>query len=76
MGGAVGPGFVLLTSHFLLLTCHYPGLTVRPSGLTPLRLSFPAMPIVPVKHALGEYEVHIEPGILLSLPELFGVALG
>ncbi len=34
------------------------------------------MPIVPVKHALGEYEVHIEPGILLSLPELFGVALG
>lgn len=33
------------------------------------------MPIVPVNHALGSYEVHIEPGILLSLPELFGVAL-
>jgi 3-dehydroquinate synthase len=34
------------------------------------------MPVVPVHHALGLYDVHIKPGILLSLPELLGAALG
>lgn len=34
------------------------------------------MPVVPVHHALGQYDVHIEPGILLSLPELLAGALG
>jgi len=34
------------------------------------------MPVVPVRHALGEYQVHVEPGILLSLPELLGQTLG
>ena len=34
------------------------------------------MPVVPIRHALGQYDVHIEPGILLLLPELFAAALG
>ena len=34
------------------------------------------MPVVPVHHALGQYDVHVEPGILLSLPELLAAALG
>ncbi len=34
------------------------------------------MPAVTVRHATGEYQVHIEPGILLALPELLGAALG
>jgi 3-dehydroquinate synthase len=34
------------------------------------------MPVVPVHHALGSYDVYVEPGILLSLPELFSAALG
>src|SRR5690606_10867055 len=34
------------------------------------------MPAVTVRHATGQYQVHIEPGILLSLPELLGGALG
>lgn len=34
------------------------------------------MPVVPVRHATGQYDVHIEPGILLSLPELLTAALG
>jgi 3-dehydroquinate synthase len=34
------------------------------------------MPIVPVRHGLGQYQVHVEPGILLSLPELLGQTLG
>lgn len=34
------------------------------------------MPVVPVRHGLGQYQVHVEPGILLSLPELLGQALG
>jgi 3-dehydroquinate synthase len=34
------------------------------------------MPVVPVHHALGLYDVHVEPGILLSLPELLGASLG
>ncbi|MEO8139147.1 MAG: 3-dehydroquinate synthase [Gemmatimonadota bacterium] len=34
------------------------------------------MAVVTVRHALGEYDVHVEPGILLSLPELLGAALG
>jgi 3-dehydroquinate synthase len=34
------------------------------------------MPLVPVHHALGQYDVHVEPGILLSLPELLAAALG
>ncbi len=34
------------------------------------------MPVVPVRHALGTYEVHVEPGVLLALPELLGGVLG
>jgi 3-dehydroquinate synthase len=34
------------------------------------------MPVIPVHHALGQYDVHVEPGILLSLPELLGRAVG
>lgn len=34
------------------------------------------MPAVTVRHATGQYQVHIEPGILLSLPELLGRTLG
>lgn len=34
------------------------------------------MPVVPVHHALGQYDVCVEPGILLSLPELLSAALG
>ena len=34
------------------------------------------MPVVPVRHATGQYDVHIEAGILLSLPELLTAALG
>lgn len=34
------------------------------------------MPVVPVRHATGQYQVHVEPGILLSLPELLTAALG
>lgn len=34
------------------------------------------MPVIPVHHALGQYDVQVEPGILLSLPELIGSALG
>jgi 3-dehydroquinate synthase len=34
------------------------------------------MPVVSVRHALGQYQVHVEPGILLSLPELFSQTLG
>ena len=34
------------------------------------------MPVVPVRHATGQYDVHIEPGILLSRPELLTAALG
>src|SRR5512143_135911 len=34
------------------------------------------MPIIPVRHALGHYDVHVEPGALLSLPELLQRALG
>ena len=34
------------------------------------------MPVVHVRHATGQYDVHIEPGILLSLPELLTAALG
>jgi len=34
------------------------------------------MPVVPVRHALGQYQVHIEPGILRSLPELLSQTLG
>lgn len=34
------------------------------------------MAVVTVRHALGEYDVHVEAGILLSLPELLGAALG
>lgn len=34
------------------------------------------MPVVTVAHATGRYDVHIEPGILLSLPELLQAALG
>ena len=34
------------------------------------------MAVVTVRHALGEYDVHVEPGILLSLPELLAAALG
>jgi 3-dehydroquinate synthase len=34
------------------------------------------MPVVPVHHATGHYDVHVEPGILLSLPELLQGALG
>lgn len=34
------------------------------------------MPVVPVHHALGQYDVHVEPGVLLSLPELLAAAMG
>ena len=34
------------------------------------------MPIVPVHHATGQYDVVIEPGSLLRLPELLASALG
>lgn len=34
------------------------------------------MPVVSVQHATGRYDVHIEPGILLSLPELLSATLG
>jgi 3-dehydroquinate synthase len=34
------------------------------------------MPIIPVRHALGQYDVHVEPGVLRTLPELLGAALG
>ncbi len=34
------------------------------------------MPAVTVRHALGQYQVQVEPGILLSLPQLLGQALG
>jgi len=34
------------------------------------------MPVIPVHHALGLYDVHVEPGALLSLPELLQRALG
>ena len=34
------------------------------------------MPVIPVHHALGVYDVHVEPGELLSLPERIGAALG
>jgi 3-dehydroquinate synthase len=34
------------------------------------------MPVIPVRHALGQYQVYVEPGILLSLPELIGSTLG
>ncbi|HMV31148.1 MAG: 3-dehydroquinate synthase [Gemmatimonadales bacterium] len=34
------------------------------------------MPVVPVRHATGQYDVHVEPGILLSLPELLSASLG
>lgn len=34
------------------------------------------MPVIPVHHALGQYDVCVEPGNLLSLPELLGAALG
>lgn len=34
------------------------------------------MPVVPVHHALGQYDVCVEPGILLSLPELLQGPLG
>ncbi len=34
------------------------------------------MPVVTVRHATGQYQVHIEAGILLSLPALLGAALG
>jgi 3-dehydroquinate synthase len=33
------------------------------------------MPVVPVHHSLGQYDVHVEPGILLSLPELLTESL-
>ncbi len=34
------------------------------------------MPIIPVSHALGRYDVVVESGILLSLPELLATTLG
>jgi 3-dehydroquinate synthase len=34
------------------------------------------MPIIPVHHALGIYDVHVTPGVLRSLPELLSHALG
>jgi 3-dehydroquinate synthase len=34
------------------------------------------MPTVPVRHALGSYDVHIEPGALLALPEMLATAMG
>jgi len=34
------------------------------------------MPIIPVHHALGHYDVIVEPGSLLALPELLAAALG
>jgi 3-dehydroquinate synthase len=34
------------------------------------------MPIIPVTHALGSYQVHVSPGALRLLPELLGKALG
>jgi 3-dehydroquinate synthase len=34
------------------------------------------MPVIPVHHALGAYDVHVEPGALLSLPELLQQGLG
>jgi 3-dehydroquinate synthase len=34
------------------------------------------MPVVPVRHALGHYDVHVEPGILFSLSELLVKSLG
>ena len=34
------------------------------------------MPIIPVHHALGTYDVHVTPGALRSLPELLAQALG
>lgn len=34
------------------------------------------MPVIPVRHSLGEYRVHVEAGSLLSLAELLGPVLG
>ena len=34
------------------------------------------MSAIAVRHALGRYDVHVEPGILWSLPELLATALG
>lgn len=34
------------------------------------------MPVIPVHHALGQYQVHVAPGALRSLPTLLGQALG
>ncbi|MEO8635297.1 MAG: 3-dehydroquinate synthase [Gemmatimonadales bacterium] len=34
------------------------------------------MPTVSVRHALGSYDVHVEPGALLALPELLASAMG
>ena len=34
------------------------------------------MPVIPVRHALGSYSVHVTPGALGSLPELLGKAMG
>ena len=34
------------------------------------------MSVIAVRHALGRYDVHVEPGILWSLPELLANALG
>jgi 3-dehydroquinate synthase len=34
------------------------------------------MAVIPVRHAQGEYRVHVEPGLLLSLPELLTPVFG
>jgi 3-dehydroquinate synthase len=34
------------------------------------------MSVISVRHALGDYDVHVAPGVLRSLPELLGKALG
>lgn len=34
------------------------------------------MPVIPVRHSQGSYQVHIEPAVLLSLPELLAGVLG
>lgn len=34
------------------------------------------MPVIPVRHALGEYQVHIEPAVLLTLPDLLASVFG
>jgi 3-dehydroquinate synthase len=34
------------------------------------------MPVIPVHHSFGVYDVHVEPGILLSLPERLAGAFG